>query len=532
MTQTLLTLDGVAFSLADGRPLFAGLSETFDRRRTGLVGRNGIGKTVLGRLLAGELAPSAGRVLRQGRVYRLAQQLAPEGTTLAQLAGVHEALQALDRIEAGAGGEHDFEILAERWDLRARLQAELQRAGLPPLAPETPAARLSGGQAMRVALAGAWLADADFLILDEPSNHLDRAGRQALLAQLARWQGGLLVISHDRELLETMQAIVELSPLGLRRYGGGWSFHAEQQAQQRCDAADELARRQLERRRETAALQREHERQQQRQARGRRERADGSQPKLVLDARQERSEATTGRLQRRHDTRRAELEAQVRAAAARVVEDTAIVVPPLPPAVLPNEVLVFDGELPFVAPPLARLSLVLQGATRLAVTGPNGCGKSTLLRVLAGRLAPAAGRCERRVACAWLDQRLADLEPSQPAIEWLRAACRQRPEAELHTRLAQLGLAAATLGSVCGALSGGERLKLALARALLADEPARLLLLDEPGNHLDLATLQALEAMLRGWRGALVVVSHDEAFLAALALHERLEATPQGWCRS
>lgn len=532
MTDPLLTLDGVGFLLADGRPLFADLHETFDRRRTGLVGRNGIGKSVLGRVLAGELPPSSGRVRRQGRVFRLAQQAEPApGATLARLAGVADALAALQRLEAGDGDEADLVLLAERWDLRQRLQAELARAGLPPLPPDTPAARLSGGQAMRAALAGAWLADADFLILDEPSNHLDREGRRALLAQLRRWRGGLLVISHDRELLETMESIVELSPLGLQRHGGGWSFYVERRDAMRAQAEAELERRKLERRQTAARLQREVERQQHRRSQARQERGDGSQPKFVLDFRQERSEASAGRLRQRHEAVRAELAGAVHEAAGRVAADVAIVVPPLPPAVLPHEVLAFDGELPFVAAPLARVQLRLHGAARLAVCGPNGCGKSTLLQVLAGRLVPRAGQVERRVRHAWLDQRLAGFDGPGNALELLRPACRQRPEAELRTRLAQLGLGATALDTPCAALSGGERLKLALAHALLADEPARLLLLDEPGNHLDVAALEALEAMLRSWRGALVVVSHDEAFLAALAIEERLDATPEGWRR-
>ncbi|MCC9597372.1 ATP-binding cassette domain-containing protein [Rubrivivax sp. JA1055] len=216
-------------------------------------------------MLAGELPPSSGRVRRQGRVFRLAQQAEPApGATLAHLAGVHEALAALQRLEAGDGDEADLVLLAERWDLRQRLQAELARAGLPPLPPETPAAQLSGGQAMRAALAGAWLADADFLILDEPSNHLDRDGREALQAQLRRWRGGLLVISHDRELLETMESIVELSPLGLRRHGGRWSFYVERRDAMRAQAEADLERRKLERRQTAARLQREFERQQRR----------------------------------------------------------------------------------------------------------------------------------------------------------------------------------------------------------------------------------------------------------------------------
>ena len=251
MTHPYLALEGVSYVLADGRALFSELTDTFDHRRTGLVGRNGVGKSVLARLLAGELSPSAGRCVRGGKVHYLSQQISSDGAaTVAQLAGVQPVLRALARIESGGSDPSDFDLVGDDWDIRQRLQAELERQGLPALPPETGAATLSGGEAMRVALAGAWLAQADFLILDEPSNHLDRAGRQALVEQLLRWPKGLLVISHDRQLLAHMERIVELSPQGLRSYGGGYDFYADCRARERDNAAQTLEQRKLERRRE------------------------------------------------------------------------------------------------------------------------------------------------------------------------------------------------------------------------------------------------------------------------------------------
>ena len=219
-----ITLDGVTYSLPDGRMLFSDLHEQFDQRPTGLVGRNGAGKTVLARILAGQLAPASGRCVRHGSVYYLAQQVAPApGATIADLAGVRAELDALARIEAGSVAVQDFDLVGDRWDLPQLLQQELDRSGLDRHDANTPASALSGGEAMRVALAGAMVSGADFLLLDEPSNHLDRHHRQALIAQLQRWPRGLLVVSHDRQLLDTMARIVELSPQGLRSYGGNYS---------------------------------------------------------------------------------------------------------------------------------------------------------------------------------------------------------------------------------------------------------------------------------------------------------------------
>ncbi|WP_101097780.1 ATP-binding cassette domain-containing protein, partial [Xanthomonas citri] len=212
MTCPSLTLESVAYVLPDGSPLFSDLNIHIDQRATGLVGRNGVGKSVLARLLAGELLPSAGRCVRSGSVHYLPQRVsvAPE-QRIADLAGVAPLLDALDRIAAGSVAPADFERVGERWTAHAQFAAELERQGLGGRGPHAPAAQLSGGEAMRVALAGAFVSQPDVLILDEPSNHLDGPQRQRLMDRLLAWRGGLLVISHDRGVLEAMQRILDLS---------------------------------------------------------------------------------------------------------------------------------------------------------------------------------------------------------------------------------------------------------------------------------------------------------------------------------
>ncbi|MGJ4748686.1 ATP-binding cassette domain-containing protein, partial [Leptospira sp. SA-E8] len=173
--------------------------------------------------------------------------------------------------------------------------------------------------------------------------------------------------------------------------------------------------------------------------------------------------------------------------------------------------------------------LTLQGRQRVGVVGPNGCGKSTLLKVLAGMLSPLAGRCTVSVPVAYLDQGVAGLVPQRSVIDQALEADAAAGESAWRMKLAQLGLDASRLALPSGQLSGGERLKAALALALYATPPAQLLLLDEPGNHLDLPSLEALENLLRGYPGTLLVVSHDDAFMQRLDLTDRLEATEAGW---
>ncbi|HUD40879.1 MAG TPA: ABC-F family ATP-binding cassette domain-containing protein [Dokdonella sp.] len=532
MTTASLTLQGVSFSLPDGRPLFPALDVRFDRRPTGLFGRNGVGKSVLARILAGRLKPTAGRCLRHGRVHYVPQQVLPApDATIAEVAGIAPVLAALARIEAGGVDPADFAAVGDRWDVRERLAAALDAHDLGHLQAGQPAAAASGGELTRVALIGAWLAEADMLILDEPSNHLDRVQRGALRDALQAWSGGLIVVSHDRELLESMQRIVELSPAGLRDYGGGYAFYAQARGEERTQAREALARSRHARRRGEAEVRAQREALARRQARGAREGRTANQAPILLGRRRQQSEASAGQALRRQAERVDTLREAVAVAASRVDDDAPLALfAPLPASAAQRRVAVLDGVVaPYGAAGRHRLDLAVSGRQRIAVTGPNGSGKSTLLKLVAGLAEPREGRCTVHVPAAYLGQRLDGLDPEATPLMHLQRGHPAAAQTQARTWLALLGLDAAAVDVPSRLLSGGERLKTALAGALYRSEPAELLLLDEPTNHLDLAALEALERMLAQYPGALMVVSHDETFLDRLALDTRIEPRADGW---
>ena len=432
MTNTHLVLKNVSHVLPDGRTLFSDLHEQFDMRSTGLVGRNGVGKTLLARILAGLLQPTTGHCQCSGSVHYLAQQVVHhDGSTVADLAGVKHTLDALARIESGSTAPEDFDAVGDHWDIHQRLRYELERNNLSHLEADTPVSILSGGEAMRVSLIGAMLSDADFLILDEPSNHLDRPNRQALIEQLQRWPRGLIVVSHDRQLLESMERIVELSSLGLQSYGGNYSFYAEAKAHERQNALQSLSERKLER-----------QRQEQRQARGNRRGKEANQAKILLNRQKERSETSSGALRQKQASSRTQLNQRLREAAQQVEDESQITLHEIPitQAAKRRVAELNDVELPYVSGATRTMSLILGGQQRIGVVGPNGCGKSTLLRVFAGQVSPLAGVSKVTPEREYLDQRLENLDPENTVLEQLQLANRTATEGDLRMRLAQLGL--------------------------------------------------------------------------------------------
>ena len=532
MTNTLLTLEGVSLVLPDGKPLFSHINAQFDTQHTGIVGRNGVGKSQLALILAGLVIPTSGICYGSEKVRYLAQHLSPQHyPTVAMLAGVAAPLAALTRIEAGSSCQADFDLVADNWDIRQHLQRQLAAAGLDYLSPETATSRLSGGEAMRVALSGAMLSDPDFLILDEPTNHLDRTSREALMQQLDCWPRGLLVISHDRRLLQQMARIVELSSLGLHSYGGNYESYQQIKTRETAAAIQQLEHLKTERKRKEQALRDKRERLEQRQSRGNRLGKEANQAKILLGRQKARSEASSGKQEKLAADTHIRLNLQVQNAAKNIEKA---------PEIVMHDYSAFSGSshqvvrltditLPFAPEPYDKLELTIYGGQRIGIKGPNGCGKSTLLKILAGQLSPPGGECDIRGHIAYLDQQLSLLEPQKNMLEQLLSVNSRAGESQLRMQLAQLGLDATRISLPCGQLSGGELLKAALARVIYADPPASCLLLDEPSNHLDLVSIQALERLLNQYSGTLLVVSHDDVFFSQIRLTHWLIAGEKGW---
>ncbi|WP_237198567.1 ABC-F family ATP-binding cassette domain-containing protein [Rothia nasimurium] len=549
VSEPHLSFNSLSLIWPDGTPCFENLTGAVSAPVTALIGDNGSGKSTLLKLLAGTLEPTSGSISRPGTVAYLPQDLGltPQ-TTIADLFAITDVLDALTALEAGDYSEELYDRIGDNWDAAEQAQAALAASGFSPALAATDAhalmrrtvGTLSGGEAVTAALTALVATRPGVLLLDEPTNNLDADARATLYRLLDTLPCPVLVVSHDRDLLERVDEVLELRQGTLRSFTGNYSAY-----RQAIDSEQDAAARHL---REAKQVERQEKRErieaETKLARAARAGATaqanrrGSRMSMGLAA--SSAQRSAAKIRQTHQGR---LEAATVTRQARerdIREDQAIYLD-LPDTRVPAGKRVLEltlrqgtgadahphqGEQEQADDGAAATTplperLIVQGPERLRLAGANGSGKSTLLRAIMGDAQAADTAhytCDYRVAnTGYLPQRLA-LPQDQSMLQLVMEANPTLTEQQVRDDLARLLFRRERVHLPVGVLSGGERFRVALATVLLASPAPQLLILDEPTNNLDMASVDWLIQALASYEGALLVVSHDEAFCAQLGL--------------
>ncbi len=522
-SMPVLQANNISYQLESGDVLFQNISCSLTQRKVGLVGRNGIGKSVLASLLSKELTPSQGSISLNGKVSTFKQTSLDRNNkalTIAQYLQVNDTLHALEQVFLGSCDDNWFELIGEQWDLKEKLTKQLVNLGLP----EDlffPLHLLSGGQLARLQLWNLFKIEPELLILDEPSNHLDEEGKRWLLGQINHFNGYILLISHDIQLLNSMEHIWELTSLGLNEYGGSFNFYLQQRNLEKLAVARQIKDVQNQQKHLSLQRQKNKEKAQQRASSGNKARKDGSQPKVLLDKKRDSATASASNRLKNEMLRNKNLENKSNDLNARSeLFNTQKIYLQSNKTSGKSLVKISKGVLPYGAK--NKFDVCMNDDTKLHLKGGNGSGKSTLLNVLLGNVKLDSGEVLANTSFYYLDQHFTLLKVHLSLLDNILTLCPRALETDARILLAGIGFRKDSVYRLVECLSGGEKMKLAML-VVSHQNTQPLLLLDEPDNHLDIESKLLLAESLKNYNGAYILVSHDEYFAKKCGLTNELK---------
>ncbi|MFH8789313.1 ABC-F family ATP-binding cassette domain-containing protein [Streptomyces roseoverticillatus] len=518
-SPAFITCTSLSYAWPDGTTVFDGLQVAFGPGRSGLIGLNGSGKSTLVKLIAGELTPTGGTVRVAGEIGYLPQNATLDtALRVEDVLGIAGTRAALHAIEAGDVREEHFTAVGDDWDVEERATATLAGLGLARIGLDRTIGEVSGGESVLLRLAALLLRRPGVLVLDEPTNNLDLYARRRLYAAVEAWSGVMVVVSHDRELLDRVDQIADLRAGEVSWYGGNFSAYEEALAAEQ-EAAERLVRvAESDLRKQKRELADAHVKLARRKRYGQKMWDSKREPKIVMGDRKRQAQVSAGKHRIMHEEKLAGAKERLGKAEEAVRDDDEIRVDLPHTAVPPGRSVLTLRDLRLKYGARVDGGFELRGPERIALVGRNGAGKTTLLRTIAGELEALSGEAAVHVPLRFLPQRLDVLDEELTVAGNVARFAPGATGNRIRAQLARFLFKGARADQCAGTLSGGERFRAALAALMLAEPAPQLLMLDEPTNNLDMASVRRLAMALDSYEGALIVASHDIRFLESIAI--------------
>lgn len=517
----MLIIQNISYTHPNKDLLFDNLNLILNNhQKVALIGNNGIGKSILLKIIANELPISDGQLNVDTKPYYIPQVFGQYNhLTIAQALGVDDKLDALTEILDGNATEENYTLLDDNWTIEERCHESLQHWQLYDLKLTERMGTLSGGQKAKVFLAGISLHQPELILMDEPSNHLDVSGRELLYNFIKATKSTLIVVSHDRKLLNILSTVYELSKQGIKIYGGNYEFYTEQKKIESTALSQDIHSKEKAFRKAKEKERKTLEQQQKLNSRGKGKQEKAGVARIMMNTLRNNAENSTSRIKSIHHEKIDGISQELHGLRSNLADIDKMKFgfdnSPLHKGKVlfkaDNLIVTYDKQ------PLwnDKLSLQLTSGERVALTGKNGSGKTTLIRVILGDLKPLSGtiyRTENKSVYIDQDYSLIDnqLNVYEQAQSFNLSALLEH---EIKIRLNRFLFAKEDWNKVCGTLSGGERMRLMLCCLTINNQSPDIIILDEPTNNLDIQNIEILTSAINAYQGTLIVVSHDEYFL-------------------
>ena len=537
-----ISIQQISYIHPDKEVLFSDLNFAISKgQKLGLVGNNGCGKSTLLQIIAGQLSPSSGVIVRPDDLYYIPQHFGQyDSLTIAQALQIERKQQALHAILSGDASNENFVILDDDWNIEERSIAALDLWGLGQFTLSYPMNLLSGGEKTRVFLAGMDIHHPSVVLMDEPTNHLDSSGRQRLYDWVEKYRSTLLVVSHDRTLLNLLPEICELEKHQINYYGGNYEFYKEQKTlmqealQQRIEEKEKALRIARKVARETA------ERRDKQNVRGEKSNIRKGVPRIVLNALQGKSEKSTSKLTGVHQEKAEKLTNERNQLRGSLSPTAALKTDFNSSSLHTGKILVTAKEINFSYHSnsvnndiqensiskqqlwQAPVSFQLKSGDRLRIEGANGSGKTTLLKLITGQLQPQEGTLTRTdFSYVYLNQEYSIIDDRNSILEQTYAFnSRNLPEHEIKIILNRYLFPASEWDKSCRKLSGGEKMRLAFCCLMISNNTPDMFILDEPTNNLDIQSIEIITATIKNYAGTVIAISHDNYFIQEIGVEQ------------
>lgn len=561
-----ISIQQISYIHPDKEVLFSDLNFAISKgQKLGLVGNNGCGKSTLLQIIAGQLSPSSGVIVRPDDLYYIPQHFGQyDSLTIAQALRIERKQQALHAILSGDASNENFVVLDDDWNIEERSIAALDLWGLGQFTLSYPMNLLSGGEKTRVFLAGMDIHHPSVILMDEPTNHLDSSGRQRLYDWVEKCRSTLLVVSHDRTLLNLLPEICELEKHQINYYGGNYEFYKEQKTlmqealQQRIEEKEKALRIARKVARETA------ERRDKQNVRGEKNNIKKGVPRIVLNALQGKSEKSTSKLNSAHQEKAEKLTDERNQLRGSLSPTTTLKTDFNSSSLHTGKILVTAKEINFGYHPHSinshiqmnneanladtgnhsgpdshdiqdngdfkqqlwqtPISFQLKSGDRLRIEGANGSGKTTLLKLITGQLQPQEGNLTRmEFTYVYLNQEYSIIDDRNSILEQAYAFNnRNLPEHEIKIILNRYLFPASEWDKSCRKLSGGEKMRLTFCCLMISNNTPDMFILDEPTNNLDIQSIEIITATIKNYTGTVIAISHDDYFIQEIGIEQRI----------
>lgn len=526
----MLVLQNITYIHANKDVLFNNIHLTLNKHdKIALIGKNGIGKSTLLQLIAGIIQPLQGNIVRDSIPYYIPQIFGQFNEyTIAHALGIDDKLYALQQILDGDVSEANLEILADDWNIEERCKAALQYWKLEGLDFKQKMKTLSGGEKTKVFLAGIAIQNPDIVLMDEPSNHLDLESRKILYDFIQSTTQSLIVVSHDRVLLNILNTVCELDKYGISTYGGNYNFYTEQKKIERDALSLDIKSKEKSLRKAKEIERDTMERQQKLDARGRKKQEKAGLPTISMKTFKNNAEKSTARMKDIHSEKINDVSQALTRLRDELPDKDKMKFRFDQSGLHKGKILISVQGINMLYSGRdlwqQNLTLKISSGERIAVTGKNGCGKTTLIKILLGMLFPHTGIVTQAAnETVYIDQEYSLINLRQTVYEQaMQYNTSALQEHEIKIRLDRFLFGKDAWGKVCNTLSGGEKMRLMLCCLTIRNQAPDVIVLDEPTNNLDIQNIEILTEAINGYSGTLVVISHDEHFLQQIGIERSI----------